>query len=177
MVRAFLKADREAAQTVLRPTGASIRGGRGVRRYGTRRPDIAYRARPGAYGVILRGRRAMLVLTDCPGEEVALPGGGIDPGESPIRALHREAMEETGWRIRPIARMGAFRRLTYMSEYDMWAEKICHVYLCAAGRRVSDPLEPDHHPVWLDVEAAAAAVSAAADRAAFTAVIVEIGLL
>lgn len=133
------------------------------------RPDIRYRRRPGAYGVILDGWRAMLVLTECPGEEVALPGGGIDPGESPIRALHREAMEETGWRIRPVRRVGAFRRFTYMPEYDLWAEKICQVYLCRPGREVADPIEPDHTPVWLDAEAALGALSVAGDRAMMAA--------
>ncbi|MEM8754357.1 MAG: NUDIX domain-containing protein [Pseudomonadota bacterium] len=147
-----------------------------MRRYGIREAGRRYTARPGAYGVVVRGRRAMLVLNECPGEEVALPGGGIDPGESPIRALHREAMEETGWRIRPVARVGAFRRFVYMPEYDLWAEKVCHVYLCAAGRRVAEPEEADHRPVWLDVEAAAAALSVPADRAAFRAAIAASGL-
>ncbi|MFF5342243.1 NUDIX domain-containing protein [Streptomyces althioticus] len=27
----------------------------------------------------------------------ALPGGGMDPGESPLEAAEREVREETGW--------------------------------------------------------------------------------
>ncbi len=34
-------------------------------------------------------------LDDHPGQ-VAFPGGGIDPGESPVAAALREAQEETG---------------------------------------------------------------------------------
>ncbi|MEM7524527.1 MAG: NUDIX domain-containing protein, partial [Pseudomonadota bacterium] len=61
-----------------------------MRRFGDpRRKGVRYTPRPGAYGVILEGRRALLALNECPGEEVALPGGGIDPGESAVRALHR----------------------------------------------------------------------------------------
>lgn len=147
-----------------------------MRRFGeVRRRGQRYRLRPGAYGVILRGRRALIALNACPGEEVALPGGGIDPGESPLRALHREAMEETGWRIRPLARVGAYRRFVFMPEYDMWAEKICHIYLCRAGRRVAAPSEPDHQPVWLDVEAAGAALSVDGDRALFSAALARAG--
>ncbi|MEO1611377.1 MAG: NUDIX hydrolase [Pseudomonadota bacterium] len=140
-----------------------------MRRFGDRPlPHTAYRRRPGAYGVILDDRgRALIALNECPGEEVALPGGGIDPFETPIRALHREAMEETGWRIAVTRRVGAYKRFVYMPEYDLWAEKICHVYLCRAGRRVADPIEPDHQPVWMDAEVAAAALSVDGDRAMF----------
>lgn len=141
-----------------------------MRRFGDRPlPDINYRRRPGAYGVILDDRgRAMIALNECPGEEIALPGGGIDPGETAIRALHREAMEETGWRIAVTRRIGAYKRFVYMPEYDLWAEKICHVYLCRAGRRVADPIEPDHQPVWMDAEVAVAALSVDGDRAMFS---------
>ena len=34
-----------------------------------------------------------------PVPEFQLPGGGIDRGEHPIAALHREVYEETGWKI------------------------------------------------------------------------------
>lgn len=142
--------------------------GAGMRRFGEPpRPGVRYTRRPGAYGVILRGRRALIVLNESPGEEIALPGGGIDPGESPVRALHREAMEETGWRIRVRRRIGAYQRYTWMPEYSMWAHKICHVYLCAPVRRVADPIEPDHVPVWVDAAAAAEALSVDGDRHMF----------
>ncbi len=119
-----------------------------MRRYGApRESGVRYRARPGAYGVVLSGRKALLTLTQSPGDEVALPGGGVDPGESPLRALHREAMEETGWRIRPIRRVGAYRLFAWLPQSGFPADNICHVYLCAAIRRAAAPSEPDHHPV------------------------------
>lgn len=148
-----------------------------MRRFGDpRRAGVRYRMRPGAYGVILAGRRALLALNDSNGEEIVLPGGGIEAGESPIRALHREAMEETGWRISPIRRIGAYRRFTWMQEYGFHAEKICHIYLCAAGRRVAAPSEPDHLPVWVDVALAAEVLSGAGDRALFRAASRRAGL-
>lgn len=136
-----------------------------MRRFGEiRRRGQRYRLRPGAYGVILRGRRALIALNACPGEEVALPGGGIDPGESPVQALHREVMEETGWRVAVQRRLGFYHRQIYMPEYGFAAHKVCHIYLCIAGRRVADPTEPDHQPVLVDLEVAQTALSLDAER-------------
>jgi 8-oxo-dGTP diphosphatase len=86
--------------------------------------------------------------------EIQLPGGGIDPDENPIPALHREVMEETGWTISAPRRLGAFRRFTFMPEYDLWAEKLCSVYLAHPTRRRGEPSEPGHTAVWLSPEAA-----------------------
>lgn len=66
----------------------------------------------------------LLTHQDAPEPEVQLPGGGIDPGESPVQALIREVYEETGWRISRPRRLGAYRRFTYMPEYDLWGEDL-----------------------------------------------------
>ena len=133
-------------------------------------PDRRYSERPGAYGVILNGRDALLVETDCVGEEIALPGGGIDPGESPVRALHREALEETGWRVAPLRRIWRFQRYTYMPEYDLWAHKVCHVFLCRAIRRLGPPMEAGHRPFWVDIADAPPILDVEGDRMATAAV-------
>ncbi len=99
-----------------------------IRRYGE--PVVAgqiYRRRPGVYGILLRGDDILLTHQAEPDNEFQLPGGGIDPGEHPLPALHREVMEETGWRITAARRFGAFRRFCYMPDYDRWAEKICTI--------------------------------------------------
>ncbi len=100
-----------------------------IRRYGESvQADVRYQRRPGVYAVLLLGNDALLTHQAEPIPEFQLPGGGIDPGESPVAALHREVFEETGWRIGSPRRLGAFRRFTYMPEYDLWAEKLCHIY-------------------------------------------------
>ena len=91
-------------------------------------------------------------------------GGGIDPGESPLTALHREVFEETGWRIARPRRLGCFRRFTFMPEYDLWAEKICTIYLATPVRPLAAPTEPDHMALWMAPEDAARKLGNAGDR-------------
>ena len=92
-------------------------------------------------------------------------GGGIDSGEGAMRALHRECLEEIGWRIRVVRRLGAFQRFTYMPEYDLWARKVCHVYLAHPVRRVGEPVEPGHRAVWMSIPAALGLLAIEGDRA------------
>lgn len=90
-----------------------------------------------------------------PDAEFQLPGGGIDPGESPIQALHREVFEETGWSIAAPRKFGIFRRFVFMPEYDRWAEKICHIYVARPCRRLGPPRETGHSAVWMPARDAA----------------------
>lgn len=85
-----------------------VREGRATRRP-RRRPFLheepdstevpAIRQRPGAYAIVASARGILgtvnSTLTGSPGTW-ALPGGGIDPGESPSNAVAREVFEETG---------------------------------------------------------------------------------
>jgi 8-oxo-dGTP diphosphatase len=126
-----------------------------IRRYGeTVQPGRRYTRRPGVYAVLLRGDHILATHQAAPVPEFQLPGGGIDKGEQPIAALHREVFEETGWKIEVTRRLGAFRRFTYMPEYDLWAEKLCTVYLGLPVRRLGPPSEAGHSAVWLPVHRA-----------------------
>ncbi|WP_226780032.1 NUDIX hydrolase [Oceaniglobus trochenteri] len=137
-----------------------------IRRYG-KAPAMGRRFvhRPGVYGILQQGSALLLTLQSDPTPEFQLPGGGIDPGESPIAALHREVFEETGWRIAAPRRLGAFRRFTFMPEYDIWAEKVCHIYLARPVRPHGAPTEPGHAAVWLDGPLAVEALANPGDAA------------
>jgi 8-oxo-dGTP diphosphatase len=128
-------------------------------------PRRRYRERPGAYAVILDGGDLLVTEQDAPDREFQLPGGGLDPGEGALRALHRECLEETGWRIRVLRRLGAFQRYVYMPEYDLWARKVCHVYLARPVRRVGPPSEAGHTAVWMPAEAGLSLLAIPGDRA------------
>lgn len=136
-----------------------------IRRFGDT-PDArqSYRRRPGAYALLPRDGRLLLTVQDNPGPDLQLPGGGIDLGESPITALHREVFEETGWLIARPRRVGIFRRFAYMPEYDLWAEKICMIYVARPIRPLGPPSEPGHTALWVETEEAAARLGNSGDR-------------
>ena len=136
-----------------------------IPRYGTP-PETGrrYRRRAGAYAVLWRDGEVLLTHQDQPWPEFQLPGGGIDPGESPVQALHREVYEETGWSIAQPVRIGAFRRFTYMPEYDRWAEKLCAIYSARPVRRLGPPPEAGHSAVWMPMAQAARLLANEGDR-------------
>lgn len=141
-----------------------------IRRYGEPvKPGQRYRRRPGVYAVLLRGNSILTTFQQAPVPEFQLPGGGIDAGEQPVAALHREVIEETGWKIDVVRRIGAFRRFTYMPEYDLWAEKLCAVYLARPILRLGPPSEAGHTAVWLPVDEAVARLGNPGDRALLAA--------
>ena len=137
-----------------------------IRRYGEAvKPGQRYVRRPGVYAALLQGDHILANHQAEPVPEFQLPGGGIDRGEHPLAALHREVFEETGWKIAIQRQLGAFRRFTYMPEYDMWAEKLCTVYLARPVRRLGPPTEAGHTAVWLPVEDALTRLGNTGDRA------------
>lgn len=122
-----------------------------MRRFGESvKKEIKYKIRIGIYGVISIGKK--ILLTEQDGDEIQLPGGGIDQGEQKNHALVREVREETGWKINPIRLVGTYQRFVFMPEYHLWAQKICHVYYCRGIYPLSKPLEKGHVPILVPPE-------------------------
>ena len=141
-------------------------GGLMIARYGEP-PEAGrrYTQRTGAYAVLPRDGALLVTHQDEPWPEFQLPGGGIDPGESPLAALHREVFEETGWRIARPRRLGAVRRFTFMPEYDLWAEKLCIIYVAHPVRPLGPPSEDGHSAHWMAPDLAADLLGNPGDRA------------
>lgn len=135
-----------------------------MRRYGNSpQRGRTYGRRPGAYGILLRGADLLVTFQAEPDAEYQLPGGGIEPGEHPIAALHRETREETGWSIARPRHVGVWKRFTYMPDYDRWAEKICHVFTARPVRRLGQPSEPGHSALFLPARMALEVLSVPAE--------------
>lgn len=141
-----------------------------IRRYGDAvKPGQRYTRRPGVYAILARGKQVLLTHQQSPSPEYQLPGGGIDVGEHPITALHREVLEETGWKIAIKRKLGVFRRFTYMPEYDIWAEKVCSIYLAWPVYELGPPTEVGHRAVWMTFPQALDHLGNDGDRAALAA--------
>lgn len=129
-------------------------------------PGKTYIRRPGVYAILPRNDGILATYQAGIYNEFQLPGGGVDPGENPVQALHREVFEETGWSIAAPKLFFRFRFFTYMPEYDMWADKICSIYVARPARSWGPPLEEEHTAVWLDLASARRLVAVEGDRAA-----------
>lgn len=65
----------------------------------------------GAFATLLDDAgRVLCVRQAYPPQEWTLPGGRVEPNESPLAALHREIMEETGCRIAIERYVGTYAR-------------------------------------------------------------------
>lgn len=137
-----------------------------IRRHGEAvKAGQPYRRRPGVYAVLLREDALLLTHQAHPVPEFQLPGGGIDSGEQPMAALHREVFEETGWSMSSPRFAGVYRRFTYMPDYDLWAEKLCRIFVARPILCLGPPREAGHQAVWTTVTEGLALLTNAGDRA------------
>lgn len=70
-----------------------------------------------------------------------LPGGVIEPGESPAACVRREVLEETGLRVRPLRLTGLYSSLRYQVTYPN-GHQVQQVTLCYTAEIEGGSLSP-----------------------------------
>ena len=124
-----------------------------VPQFGCRTPGLSCEERPSAYGVILddHGRLAIALCND----ELHLPGGGIEPGESGAAAVEREAREETGLEVQCAAFLGRANEYVFARKRGQDINKLSEFYLAHVVADHGDATAHGHALLWVDLHPAA----------------------
>lgn len=118
--------------------------------FGVPEPGRCYHDRVGAYLIAMRAGLIALIQTP---RGYFLPGGGIEPGESPEACIRRELMEEAGYDVKitgPVGTADSYERHPVLG----WFHPVQYYYMGELMRRVGVPVEPDHKLVWMPVQEA-----------------------
>ena len=117
--------------------------------FGKRVDGLDYGPREGAYGILLHDGRIACVQVGYSKFTYDLPGGAVDPGETPEQALKREFLEETGLEVR------VGRPVTEILHYFVHADGTGYNNLCRfyeverVAERPKAKIEDDHELIWL----------------------------
>lgn len=131
-----------------------------IPQFGEVEDGAVYMLRPGGYAIVVDGPR--MVTVESP-RRLTLPGGGQDPDESPEAAAVRETAEECGLRIVLEEPLGIADEMIYSPEERRHFRKRCSFFLArVTGTAVAS--EPDHHLVWMEIDAAMDRLTDASQR-------------
>lgn len=81
------------------------------------------KTRIGCRGIVIKDSY-MLISHEVNADYYSIPGGGLEPGETPEECCAREICEETGYIVKPV-----FHFLTMNEYYEEW-KFISHYFLC-----------------------------------------------
>ena len=114
-------------------------------------PNIKYRKRPGTYAIITRNEDDKVGIVTDGRDYFFFLGGGIEEGETKIKALKRELIEETGYTIKNIEPFDEVRSFIDSEEKGP-LEVEAYIYTAEFDEKVAEPIEKDHRVLWVDSE-------------------------
>ena len=97
---------------------------------------------PSATGLVRDGDGRVLLVKHVNGGIWVLPGGAVDPDESPQDAVVREVWEETGIWVEPVALRGVFGGPEYRVRYDN-GDQVSYVMSVFECRRLGGSIRAD----------------------------------
>ena len=135
-----------------------------IPQFGSPWPGRDHKPRPGAYGVVLDSGGRLLVVEEF--ARLYLPGGGLDPGETPEQALHREFEEETGYTVTIDSVIGEAREYVADETPGVAAafNKYCYLYVVRLTGGTGVPTIDSNKPSWVAVAQALPMLSNEAHR-------------
>lgn len=118
--------------------------------FGVKEAGKTYFDRPGVYLIASKNKQIAVIRTP---KGYFLPGGGIEPEESHMDCLQREALEEIGYTIQVERCLGTGEMYYYHSSIGYF-HPIQTYYIGMLDELLMKPVESDHVLEWMDTETA-----------------------
>lgn len=120
----------------------------GVATFGRRLAHVDYQDRPGAYAFLRDDGGHALAVVETP-SGLFLPGGGLDPGESPEIGLARELREEIGYELITSEFVVTAEQFHRSDFYQAYFRKIGSFYRVTARAPAVETLQAEHKLIWM----------------------------
>jgi 8-oxo-dGTP diphosphatase len=114
--------------------------------FGLRSETLPIKTRACAYAVVTKAEGLVAAVNESHG--LHLPGGGIEPSETPAEAVHREVREELGCRVILGERIG--QAIQYFESDGYCQALYATFYAAELGEAISATHE--HELVWIPAE-------------------------
>lgn len=119
--------------------------------FGLKLEGMHYQNKPSVYAVVFDKRQQKYLTVRTNSQHFFLPGGGMEVGESPEQALHRELLEETGYTIRIEAPLGRSRQHLIAPNGEALLND-AFFYEVTLLELTQAAVEVDHHMTWLSIQ-------------------------
>jgi 8-oxo-dGTP diphosphatase len=116
-----------------------------MQQFGTKEPGHNYPERLSAYALLFDDNSRLLVIRHR--GLLFLPGGGVDDGETLEEAVYREVLEEVGWKIQVVRKVGSAGQYAFQPVKRWYVNKISHFFTAKAIDQSGQGIEPDHEPM------------------------------
>lgn len=118
-----------------------------IPQFGDRHSSCDYKERYVVYGVGFN-KQGKVLISRVRGK-FALPGGGINKGETAKQALKREFLEETGWKVKIVKEICRANEWNYSIRKERHNNKIGRFFLVKPIKKLHHPLDKDHEGQWM----------------------------
>ena len=123
-----------------------------LKQFGERIGDREYLPRDGAYGILFQDGRIACARVGYADFTYDLPGGGIDPGETPEMAVEREFIEEVGLKVRVTGKVTELLHYWIHDDGTPYNNHSRFFTVELVEDVAAQKVEPDHERVWLTPE-------------------------